>query len=93
MNRSILVVAPTMYKHNIILSLNYIFLISKNIKSCFKLNVSEDTTVIAITSANINDHNKRDQNIYRNYIVESANSFETEVTSIHSVTNIKILIA
>ncbi|SCM07072.1 fam-a protein [Plasmodium chabaudi adami] len=46
-----------------------------------KYQVSEDTTVIALTSANINDHNERDQNVYRNYIVESANSFETEVDS------------
>ncbi|SCL83106.1 fam-a protein [Plasmodium chabaudi adami] len=46
-----------------------------------KYQISEDTTVIAITSANINDHNERDQNFYRNHIVESANSFETEVDS------------
>ncbi|CAD2087422.1 fam-a protein [Plasmodium vinckei brucechwatti] len=42
-----------------------------------KHKVSEDTTVIALSSANINDYNEHDQNFYRNHIVESANSFET----------------
>ncbi|CAD2112347.1 hypothetical protein YYG_04891 [Plasmodium vinckei petteri] len=46
-----------------------------------KHKVSEDTTVIALASANINDYNQHDQNFYRNVIVESANSFETEVNS------------
>ncbi|CAD2087400.1 fam-a protein [Plasmodium vinckei lentum] len=46
-----------------------------------KHEVSEDTTVIALASANINDYNEHDQNFYRNSIIESANSFETEVNS------------
>ncbi|VTZ74526.1 fam-a protein [Plasmodium yoelii] len=46
-----------------------------------KQQVSEDTTIIALTSANINDYNHVDQNLFKNLIVESANSFETEVDS------------
>ncbi|SCM03543.1 fam-a protein [Plasmodium chabaudi chabaudi] len=46
-----------------------------------KHQVSEDTTVIAMTSGNINDHNSADTRIYTNPIVESANLFKTEVNS------------
>ncbi|SBW38280.1 fam-a protein [Plasmodium berghei] len=46
-----------------------------------KHQVSEDTTVIALTSANINDYNHIDKNLFRNIIVESANSFETDICS------------
>ncbi|SCM11678.1 fam-a protein [Plasmodium chabaudi adami] len=46
-----------------------------------KHQVSEDTTVIAMTSGNINDHNCADTKPYTNPIVESANLFKTEVNS------------
>ncbi|EUD71240.1 hypothetical protein YYG_03295 [Plasmodium vinckei petteri] len=46
-----------------------------------KQKISENTTVIAMTSGNINDHNRADTKIYQNTIVESANLFKTEVDS------------
>ncbi|CDU19663.1 fam-a protein [Plasmodium yoelii] len=46
-----------------------------------KYKVSEDTAVIVMSSANINDHNHTEQKNYTNLILESANSFETEVDS------------
>ncbi|CAD2110861.1 fam-a protein [Plasmodium vinckei] len=46
-----------------------------------KQKISENTTVIAMTSGNINDHNRADTKIYQNTIVESANLFKTEVNS------------
>ncbi|CDU15990.1 fam-a protein [Plasmodium yoelii] len=45
-----------------------------------KVEVSEDTTIIVMTSANINDHNPSNKT-YKNEIVKSANSFKTEVDS------------
>ncbi|CDU16609.1 fam-a protein [Plasmodium yoelii] len=44
-----------------------------------KRKVSEDTTIIALTSPNVNDHNYVDKNLFKNAIVESANSFVTDV--------------
>ncbi|KEG04436.1 hypothetical protein YYE_00009 [Plasmodium vinckei vinckei] len=46
-----------------------------------KHKISENTTVIAMTSGNINDHNRADTKIYNNPILESANLFKTEVKS------------
>ncbi|WBY56155.1 fam-a protein [Plasmodium yoelii yoelii] len=45
-----------------------------------KVEVSEDTTIIVMTSANINDHNPSNKK-YKNKIVKSANSFKTDVDS------------
>ncbi|SCM21943.1 fam-a protein [Plasmodium chabaudi adami] len=53
----------------------YYYAISK------KDHISNDTTVIALASANINDHNKADQKNYKNDILERANSFTAEVDS------------
>ncbi|VEV54404.1 fam-a protein [Plasmodium vinckei vinckei] len=46
-----------------------------------KAEVDENTTVIVYASANINDHNRADKKLYQNTILESANSFKTEVNS------------
>ncbi|EAA19464.1 hypothetical protein, variant [Plasmodium yoelii 17X] len=46
-----------------------------------KYKVSEDTTIIVMASANINDHNKKNVKKYENVIVTSANSFKTDVDS------------
>ncbi|CAD2094979.1 fam-a protein [Plasmodium vinckei petteri] len=46
-----------------------------------KVEVAENTTVIVYASANINDHNRADKKFYKNTILESANSFKTEVNS------------
>ncbi|CAD2085927.1 fam-a protein [Plasmodium vinckei lentum] len=45
-----------------------------------KTQISEDKTIIVITSPNINDHNPS-TNEYKNTIVESANSFKTDIDS------------
>ncbi|CAD2103512.1 fam-a protein [Plasmodium vinckei brucechwatti] len=45
-----------------------------------KAQISEDTTIIVMTSANINDHNPSDKE-YKNTIIESANLFKTEIDS------------
>ncbi|SCL91297.1 fam-a protein [Plasmodium chabaudi chabaudi] len=45
-----------------------------------KVEISDDTTIITMTSANINDHNPSDEE-YKNTIVESANLFTTDIDS------------
>ncbi|EAA16398.1 hypothetical protein [Plasmodium yoelii yoelii] len=45
-----------------------------------KVEISEDKTIIAISSANINDHNPSDKK-YKNTIVKEANLFKTEIDS------------
>ncbi|CAD2100962.1 fam-a protein [Plasmodium vinckei petteri] len=45
-----------------------------------KVQISKDTTIIAMTSANINDHNPSGKK-YENNIVEKANSFTTDINS------------
>ncbi|CAD2097422.1 fam-a protein [Plasmodium vinckei petteri] len=45
-----------------------------------KAQISEDTTVIAYTSANINDHNPS-KTQYENKIIQKANLFKTEINS------------
>ncbi|CAD2097533.1 fam-a protein [Plasmodium vinckei] len=45
-----------------------------------KVQISEDTTVIAYTSANINDHNPS-KTQYENKIIQKANSFKTNINS------------
>ncbi|SCM01094.1 hypothetical protein PCHDS_000048700, partial [Plasmodium chabaudi adami] len=45
-----------------------------------KVQISEDTTIIAYTSANINDHNPSGKK-YENTIVKKANSFKTDINS------------
>ncbi|EUD70733.1 hypothetical protein YYG_03855 [Plasmodium vinckei petteri] len=45
-----------------------------------KVQISENTTIIAYTSADINDHNPSTQK-YQNTIVQKANSFKTDINS------------
>ncbi|SCM24312.1 Acidic phosphoprotein precursor PCEMA1, putative [Plasmodium chabaudi adami] len=45
-----------------------------------KVEISEDTTIIAMTSPNINDHHPSKKE-YKNTIIESANLFTTEIDS------------
>ncbi|SCL88427.1 fam-a protein [Plasmodium chabaudi chabaudi] len=45
-----------------------------------KVQISENTTIIAYTSANINDHNPSTEK-YENTIVKKANSFKTDINS------------
>ncbi|VTZ66348.1 fam-a protein [Plasmodium chabaudi chabaudi] len=52
-----------------------------------KVEIAENTTAIVYTSGNINDHNRADKKSYRNTIVESANSFKTEVNSDADIRN------
>ncbi|CAD2095053.1 fam-a protein [Plasmodium vinckei] len=54
-----------------------------------KTQLSEDTTVIAMSSANINDHNPS-TNEYKNTIVESANLFKTDIESEDDIRNGKL---
>ncbi|CAD2111004.1 fam-a protein [Plasmodium vinckei petteri] len=43
--------------------------------------ISEDETIIAMTSANINDHNSKNKRPYKNTIIESANLFKADIDS------------
>ncbi|CAD2083662.1 fam-a protein [Plasmodium vinckei lentum] len=45
-----------------------------------KARISEDTTLLVMTSANINDRNSSSRK-YKNYIVESANLFKTKINT------------
>eukprot|EP00364_Plasmodium_chabaudi_P001287 XP_016654142.1 fam-a protein [Plasmodium chabaudi chabaudi] len=54
-----------------------------------KTQLSEDTTVIAMSSANINDHNPSKKE-YKNTIVESANLFKTDIESEDDIRNGKL---
>ncbi|SCL91488.1 Acidic phosphoprotein precursor PCEMA1, putative [Plasmodium chabaudi adami] len=46
-----------------------------------KADISEDTTIIVIVSADINDHNSKDKRSYRNKVIEKANLFKTDIDS------------
>ncbi|CAD2099554.1 fam-a protein [Plasmodium vinckei lentum] len=54
-----------------------------------KVEISEDTTIIVMTSANINDHSPSEKE-YKNTIVESANSFKTDIDSEDDIRNGKL---
>ncbi|CDU17790.1 fam-a protein [Plasmodium yoelii] len=43
--------------------------------------ISEDKTIIVMTSANINDHNSKNKKPFENKIIKSANLFETDIDS------------
>ncbi|CDU18715.1 hypothetical protein YYC_05331 [Plasmodium yoelii 17X] len=70
-----LVMVQQRYKNRDLSFQGYYYALSK------KDQISNDTTVIALASANINDHNKADKKIYKNEILESANSFKTDIDS------------
>ncbi|ETB60767.1 hypothetical protein YYC_02184 [Plasmodium yoelii 17X] len=46
-----------------------------------KVEISKNKTIVAISSANINDHNRKNKKYFENTIVESANLFQAEVDS------------
>ncbi|SCL93322.1 fam-a protein [Plasmodium chabaudi adami] len=54
-----------------------------------KTQISKDKTIIAMTSANINDHHPSTKK-YKNKIIESANLFTTEIDSEDDIRNGKI---
>ncbi|CAD2100941.1 fam-a protein [Plasmodium vinckei] len=51
-----------------------------------KAEISKDKTIIAMTSANINDHNPSGKK-YQNKIVQKANSFTTDINSEEDIKN------
>ncbi|VTZ68987.1 fam-a protein [Plasmodium chabaudi chabaudi] len=51
---------------------------------------SKDTTIIVMSSVNVNDHNRKDGKKYENAIVNSANSFETNIDSEEDIKNGKL---
>ncbi|ETB61216.1 hypothetical protein YYC_01155 [Plasmodium yoelii 17X] len=51
-----------------------------------KAEISEDATVIAMTSANINDHHPTNKK-YKNALIENANLFKTEIDSEDDIRN------
>ncbi|CAD2085945.1 fam-a protein [Plasmodium vinckei lentum] len=69
-----LVIIQQRYKKKIGSSQKYFYALAK------KVQISEDTTVIAYTSANINDHNPSKKQ-YENKIVQKANLFKTDINS------------
>ncbi|ETB56427.1 hypothetical protein YYC_05573 [Plasmodium yoelii 17X] len=58
----------------------YVYFLAK------KVDVSEDKTIIAMASANINDHNPSNKK-YKNEIVKSANSFKIDIDSEDDIRN------
>ncbi|EAA21877.1 hypothetical protein [Plasmodium yoelii yoelii] len=46
-----------------------------------KFEISEDKTIIVMTSANINDHNSKNKKPFENTIIKSANLFKTNIDS------------
>ncbi|CAD2099627.1 fam-a protein [Plasmodium vinckei lentum] len=55
-----------------------------------KSQLSEDTTVIAMSSANINDHNTKDKASHQNAVIENANLFKTDIDSENDIRNGKL---
>ncbi|SCL90699.1 Acidic phosphoprotein precursor PCEMA1, putative [Plasmodium chabaudi adami] len=56
-----------------------------------KVEISEDKTIIVMTSANINDHNSKNTISYKNPIIESANLFEAEINSEEDIKSGKLI--
>ncbi|SCL90856.1 fam-a protein [Plasmodium chabaudi chabaudi] len=54
-----------------------------------KVEISKDTSIIAMTSANINDHHPSEKK-YKNKIVKSANLFKTDIDSEDDIRNGKL---
>ncbi|CAD2100784.1 fam-a protein [Plasmodium vinckei] len=50
-----------------------------------KVQISEDATIIVMTSANINDHNTNDKEFYRNTLIKNANLFKTDIDSEYDI--------
>ncbi|CAD2094043.1 fam-a protein, fragment [Plasmodium vinckei brucechwatti] len=43
--------------------------------------ISEERTIIVMASPNINDHNSKNKDSYKNALIENANSFKTDINS------------
>ncbi|CDS44942.1 fam-a protein [Plasmodium yoelii] len=55
-----------------------------------KFEISENKTIIVMTSANINDHNSKNKKPFENTIVKSANLFKTDIDSENDIRNGKL---
>ncbi|SCL88872.1 Acidic phosphoprotein precursor PCEMA1, putative [Plasmodium chabaudi chabaudi] len=69
-----LVIIQRRYKKGLFSHQKYFYALAK------KVQLSEDKTIIVMTSANINDHHPSDKE-YKNTIIENANLFTTDVDS------------
>ncbi|SCL86929.1 Acidic phosphoprotein precursor PCEMA1, putative, partial [Plasmodium chabaudi adami] len=69
-----LVMIQQRYKKGVMSRQKYFYALLK------KARISEDATIIVMTSANINDHNPS-KNEYKNTIIENANLFTTDIDS------------
>ncbi|CAD2102153.1 fam-a protein, fragment [Plasmodium vinckei petteri] len=52
-----------------------------------KIDISEERTIIAMASANINDHNSKNKDSYKNALIENANLFKTDIDSEDDIRN------
>ncbi|CDU16853.1 fam-a protein [Plasmodium yoelii] len=52
-----------------------------------KFKISETKTIIVMTSANINDHNSKNEKSFQNTIIENANLFKTDIDSEDDIRN------
>ncbi|CAD2088345.1 fam-a protein [Plasmodium vinckei brucechwatti] len=71
-NRNLLMVLK-FYRNNMLLSERYFYALAK------KAHISEDTTIIVMSSGNVNDHNPSSKKGYANRVLGSINSFKTSV--------------
>ncbi|CAD2096653.1 fam-a protein [Plasmodium vinckei] len=71
-NRNLLMVLKH-YRNVALSSTRYFYALVK------KSQISEDTTIIVMASGNINDHNPFNKKIFKNEILESINSFNTDI--------------
>ncbi|CAD2096535.1 fam-a protein [Plasmodium vinckei petteri] len=79
-NRNLLMVEK-FYKNSMLSSKRYFYALAK------KAHISEDTTIIVMASGNINDHNPFNKKTYKNKVLESINSFNTNVDFDEDVKN------
>ncbi|CAD2096507.1 fam-a protein, fragment [Plasmodium vinckei brucechwatti] len=49
--------------------------------------ISEDKTIIVMASPNINDHNSKNKDSYKNTLIENANLFKTDIDSEDDIRN------
>ncbi|SCL85206.1 fam-a protein [Plasmodium chabaudi adami] len=77
-NRDLLMVLK-LYRNEMLSSERYFYALAK------KVHISEDTTIIVMSSGNINDHNPASTKTFKNKIVESMNSFKTDVKLSHDI--------
>ncbi|SCM04298.1 fam-a protein [Plasmodium chabaudi adami] len=71
-NRNLFMVLK-LYKNETLSSERYFYALVK------KAQISEDTTIIVMSSGNINDNNPFNTKIFKNTILESMNSFDTDI--------------